>query len=155
MLKYCGFTLLLVLITVLFLSSLLLALNRVYWDETEDYILVPGLPVQINLHQRFDNDDTLQAMCHPFTWAGSSAGVTLVPKTCDNLGWFSGSAAANFYIKACQFDAPDSQLLAAISFESQDASIPPGTNQLFAVWTFNVANDNSTICMDSTLLCFQ
>jgi hypothetical protein len=100
----------------------------------------------------YDGPESLAAMVHPFTWAGSSAGISLVSKTCDNSGWFSGSAAAIFDQKTCRFDSPDKQMVNGLRFTQQTAIVSPGTNKLYAVWSFNVTTENSTLCLDSTFM---
>jgi outer membrane protein assembly factor BamB len=124
-------------------------LNRVYWQETADTIYAFNPPGQVNLHQMFDSYERITGMVHPFTWAGSSTGVTLALKACDATGCFAGAPfTAIWDYKSCSFTPPDSEMLGWTSFFQ---SIPPGTNQLFAVWTFQVTTQNSILCMDTIL----
>ena len=144
--------LILIFSLLILFANTLFATDRVYWDETGDTIYVSSFPARVDLHQRFDNDDTLAAMVHPFSWAGSSLGVSLVSKNCDNSGWFSGSAASVFDQKVCRLDAPNKQMVNGLRFTCPDCLVPPGTNKLYAVWSFNVTTENSTLCLDSTFM---
>ena len=146
------------LVVALAVSFLLLfaaspfAANRVYFQETKDTLYIYKFPGKVDLHMMFDNDDTLTAMVHPFSWAGSSDSITLVAKNCDNSGWFAGSGAAIFDQKICRFDPPDKQMVNGLRFTCQTCVVPPGANRLYAVWTFNVQTENSILCMDSTFM---
>jgi hypothetical protein len=136
------------------LTGLGWAVNRVYFQETGDTIYISSFPGSVGLHMKFDYDgpDSLAAMVHPFTWAGSSAGVSLISKSCDNSGWFAGSAAAIFDQKTCRFDTPDKQMVNGLRFTEPTAVVTPGTNKLYAVWSFNITTENSVLCLDSTFM---
>jgi len=139
---------------VFFMGNSSFSTDRVYWDETGDTIYVSSFPARVDLHMRFDTNDTLSAMVNPFTWAGSSAGVSLVVKNCDanHGGWFAGSAMNIFAWWICGAEGADKYQVSGLRFMNPHALVMPGTNLLLTVWTFNVTTENSTICMDSTFM---
>jgi hypothetical protein len=134
------------------LTSSTFGAYQVYYDETAADIFIPSFPGQVDLHMKFDCDDTLTAMVDPFTWAGSSAGVSLVVKACTPAGWFAGSALNVFDSKLCGAEGLVKYHVSGLRFVDPNALVMPGTNQLLAVWSFNVTNENDIICMDSTFM---
>ena len=136
---------------LLLFTSFVLAEDRVYWDEIGDTIYVSSFPARVDLHMRFDNDDTLELMSHPFTWTGSIGVDSVIQKSCID-GWFMNSAANCFDLYRCRFDPPDKQLLYASRYGGNVTWIAPGTHYLYAVWSFMVGQENAVLCMDTTFM---
>jgi hypothetical protein len=150
--KKAVFVLLGLFSTVLFWSNLSLAIDRVYWDETGDTIYIPNFPGRIDLHMRFDftsqvsRMDSIVAMVCPFTWAGSVGVDSLIRKTCNEAGWFAGSAAKIFNTKVCGFVPPDKQHVSVLR-TCEIIYLPPGTHYLYTVWSFMIGQERMQFCV--------
>ena len=135
------------------LTSSTFGAYQVYYDEPAGDLFIPSFPGQVDIHMKFDTDDTLSGMVDPFTWAGSSAGVSLIVKTCDAAGWFAGSALLAFDSKICgPAVVTNKYMVNGLRFMDPNALIMPGTNKLLAVWSFTVTNENDILCLDSTFI---
>jgi hypothetical protein len=152
-------TFLLTTVIILFMANSIFSADRVYWDEAGDTIYVSSFPARVDLHMRFDftsqgtRVDSLYAMIHPFTWAGSNGVDSLIQKSCDMNGWWAGSKTAPMDLHSCRFDPPDKQMVNALRFIIPfPVEIPPGTHYLYAVWSFMVGQENAILCMDSTFM---
>jgi hypothetical protein len=143
--------LILVIGFIVFLNLMASAENKIYWGETGDTIYVPNFPAQVDLHLKFDNDDTLVAMLHAFSWEGSVGVDYVIEKSCDNEGWFAGSVTVGLDVFQVCEEEPYKKVLAWMSMD-ENSRIFPGQKRDFATWSFSIKTENASLCLDSTFV---